>query len=64
MMIRRSISTLNESSARRENTTVWRSKTQMAVGEAQLGKKVAKALEQGYSAGQPYHGYYFKVLKG
>jgi len=29
-----------------------------------LKKKVAKALEQGYSAGQPYHGYYFKVLKG
>ncbi len=31
-----------------------------------VGEAVAKALEQGYSAGQgqPYHGYYFKVLKG
>jgi len=33
-----------------------------------VGEKVAKALEQGYSLPQgqpqPYHGYYFKVLKG
>jgi hypothetical protein len=32
-----------------------------------VGEKVAKALEQGYSnpsQPQPYHGYYFKVLKG
>src|SRR5437899_8597245 len=31
-----------------------------------VGEEVAKALEEGYSAqrGQPYHGYYFKVLKG
>lgn len=30
-----------------------------------IGEQVAKALEQGYSQkGQPYHGYYFKVLKG
>ena len=30
-----------------------------------VGEGVAKALEQGYSnQGQPYHGYYFKVLKG
>jgi Protein of unknown function (DUF2950) len=31
-----------------------------------VGEEVAKALEQGYTAqrGQPYHGYYFKVLKG
>ena len=30
-----------------------------------VGEGVAKALEQGYSKqGQPYHGYYFKVLKG
>ncbi|MFL6514290.1 MAG: DUF2950 family protein, partial [Chthoniobacterales bacterium] len=30
-----------------------------------VGQGVAKALEQGYSKqGQPYHGYYFKVLKG
>ena len=29
-----------------------------------VGPGAAKALEQGYSQGQPYHGYYFKVLKG
>jgi len=29
-----------------------------------VGEGAAKALEQGYSAGQPYHGYFFKVLKG
>jgi hypothetical protein len=30
-----------------------------------VGEKVAKALEQGYSSRtQPYHGYYFKILKG
>jgi len=30
-----------------------------------LGEKVARAIEQGYSPKvEPYHGYYFKVLKG
>jgi Protein of unknown function (DUF2950) len=31
-----------------------------------VGEEAAKALEEGYSVGQgkPYHGYYFKVLKG
>ena len=30
-----------------------------------VGEGVAKALEQGYSSkAEPYHGYYFKVLKG
>jgi len=30
-----------------------------------IGEGVAKAIEQGYtSRGEPYHGYYFKVLKG
>jgi hypothetical protein len=30
-----------------------------------LGEKVARAIEQGYSAGaQPYRGYFFKILKG
>src|SRR5215831_6441139 len=30
-----------------------------------VGESVARALEQGYSKqGQPFHGYYFKVLKG
>jgi hypothetical protein len=29
-----------------------------------VGNEAGLALEQGYSHGQPYHGYYFKVLKG
>ena len=29
-----------------------------------VGEAAAIALEQGYAQGQPYHGYYFKVLKG
>lgn len=30
-----------------------------------VGEKIARALEQGYSGGaEPYHGYFFKVLKG
>ena len=29
-----------------------------------VGDKIARAIEQGYSGGQPYHGYFFKVLKG
>jgi len=34
--------------------------------EGPVGEEVAKALQEGYSAqrGTPYHGYYFKVLKG
>src|SRR4051812_30200315 len=28
-----------------------------------IGENVAKAVEAGYSAGKPYHGYYFKILK-
>ena len=30
-----------------------------------LGEKVARAIEQGYTRGSdPYHGYFFKILKG
>jgi hypothetical protein len=29
-----------------------------------IGEKVARAIEQGYSRSEPYHGYFFKVLKG
>jgi len=29
-----------------------------------IGEKVARAIEQGYQTGEPYHGYFFKVLKG
>jgi len=30
-----------------------------------VGEKIAKAIEQGYTPGsEPYHGYFFKILKG
>ena len=29
-----------------------------------VGEEIARAIEQGYNSGDPYHGYYFKVLKG
>jgi hypothetical protein len=29
-----------------------------------IGEKAALAIEQGYATGEPYHGYFFKVLKG
>jgi hypothetical protein len=32
--------------------------------EGPVGAKVAQAIEQGYAAEQPYHGYFYKVLTG
>lgn len=32
--------------------------------EGPVGENVAEAIEKGYTKGQPYHGYFFKVLKG
>ena len=29
-----------------------------------VGEKIAHAIEQGYTPGSEYHGYYFKILKG
>jgi hypothetical protein len=29
-----------------------------------IGENVARAIQRGYSKGSPYHGYYFKILKG
>ena len=29
-----------------------------------IGEKAAQAIAKGYSKGEPYHGYFFKVLKG
>jgi Protein of unknown function (DUF2950) len=29
-----------------------------------IGEKAAVAIAQGYSRGEPYHGYFFKILKG
>jgi Protein of unknown function (DUF2950) len=32
---------------------------------APIGEKIARAIEQGYSSSaEPYHGYFFKILKG
>ena len=36
----------------------------MAAGEVPLAKNIAKAIAEGYSSrAEPYHGYFFKVLK-
>jgi Protein of unknown function (DUF2950) len=32
--------------------------------EGPIGENIANAIDQGYSKGAPYHGYFFKVLKG
>ena len=29
-----------------------------------IGENVARAIEEGYAKGSPYHGYFFKILKG
>jgi hypothetical protein len=29
-----------------------------------VGEKIASAIARGYGKGEPYHGYYFKILKG
>ena len=29
-----------------------------------IGEKAARAMEDGYATGEPYHGYFFKILKG
>jgi hypothetical protein len=37
----------------------------MARGVGPIGEKVAQAIERGYSSrGEPFHGYFFRVLKG
>ena len=32
--------------------------------EGPIGEEIARAIQQGYSRGEPYHGYFFKILKG
>jgi len=32
--------------------------------EGPIGERIAEVIEQGYGKGAPYHGYFFKVLKG
>jgi hypothetical protein len=37
----------------------------MARGAVRIGENIARAIEQGYTSGaEPYHGYFFKILKG
>ena len=46
--------------------TVWRGKTQMGHGKVRLAKKWPKRFRRVIPRreAKPYHGYYFKVLKG
>ena len=46
----------------RQDGLAWR--TAEGKWEGPIGENIATAIEKGYAAGQPYHGYYFKVLKG
>lgn len=46
----------------KEDGLAWR--TADGKWEGPIGENVANAIEKGYAEGQPYHGYYFKVLKG
>ena len=50
------------STTRRQDGLAWQNSDGSWGGP--VGEQAAKSLEQGYSQGQPYHGYYFKVLKG
>ncbi len=45
--------------------TVWRGRTRTGPGKVRSEKKSPKRLSKATrERGQPYHGYYFKVLKG
>jgi DUF2950 family protein len=50
------------STAGKQDGLAWQ--TAEGKWEGPIGENVANAIEKGYTAGQPYHGYYFKVLKG
>jgi hypothetical protein len=41
---------------------VWRNPNGSLDGP--VSEAIARALQQGYTSGQPYHGYYFNILKG
>jgi len=61
-------STLNQYAQRiistpgRQDGLAWQNSDGSWAGP--VGEQAGKVLEQGYSQGQPYHGYFFKVLKG
>jgi hypothetical protein len=44
---------------------VWLGKIPMGPGVGPIGEKIARAIEQGCtSRSEPYHGYFFKIMKG
>jgi hypothetical protein len=50
------------STAGKQDGLAWRTKD--GKWDGPIGENIATAIDKGYAAGQPYHGYYFKVLKG
>jgi hypothetical protein len=42
----------------------WRSPDGSTGGPSPVGEVVAHAIAEGYKRGDPYHGYFFKILKG
>lgn len=46
----------------KEDGLAW--KNAQGTWEGPVGEKIAEVIQQGYARGDPYHGYYFKVLKG
>jgi hypothetical protein len=51
------------STAGKQDGLAWQSPDGSWAGP--IGEKIARAIEQGYSGGaEPYHGYFFKILKG
>jgi hypothetical protein len=42
----------------------WKDPDGSTGGSSPVGETVAKAIAEGYKAGDPYHGYFFRVLKG
>ena len=60
-----STSTRSASSARQASRTAWRGRTRTARGAVRSAKASRARSTQGYSdKAEPYHGYFFKVLKG
>ena len=45
-----------------QNALAW--KNADGSWDGPIGEKIASAITKGYGQGEPYHGYYFKILKG
>jgi hypothetical protein len=50
------------STAGKQDGLAWQ--TADGTWDGPIGENIAHVIEQGYAKGDPYHGYYFKVLKG